>query len=106
MTYHTFLSTENIEDYVALLEQQISNCTQFSAHLNADRHTDDLVFISRLDYSLCVELAQSIFHRKAYAPCIRTIGGTSRATFRIPAKRLNITIYPVLNNRWFWNCYS
>ena len=25
-----------------------------------------------------------------------TIGRTSRATFRIPAKRLNITIYPIL----------
>ena len=27
---------------------------------------------------------------------IRTIGRTSRATFGIPTKRLNITIYPIL----------
>ena len=26
---------------------------------------------------------------------------TSRATFRIPAKRLNITIYPIIYHRWF-----
>ena len=30
-----------------------------------------------------------------------TIGGTSRATFVIPAKRLNITIYPILYCRCF-----
>ena len=35
-----------------------------------------------------------------------TIGHTSRATFGTPAKRLNITIYPILFHRWFWNCCS
>ena len=30
-----------------------------------------------------------------------TIGRTSRATFGIPAKRLNITIYPILYHWWF-----
>ena len=30
-----------------------------------------------------------------------TIGRKSRATFGIPAKRLNITIYPSLYYKWF-----
>ena len=30
-----------------------------------------------------------------------TIGRTSRVTFGIPAKRLNITIYPILYHWWF-----
>ena len=34
---------------------------------------------------------------------ICTIGATSWATFGIPVKRLNITIYPILYHRWFWN---
>ena len=30
-----------------------------------------------------------------------TIGDKSRATFGTPARRLNITIYPLLYDRWF-----
>ena len=32
---------------------------------------------------------------------VGTIGRTSRATFGIPAKRLNITIYPILGESLF-----
>ena len=67
--------------------------------LNVIIHTENIIylfnfiyymFISAMPFLCIYQIAciQNIFR------C--TIGRTSRATFGIPAKRLNITIYPIL----------
>ena len=46
-------------------------------------------------------LSETKYNNNSSLSKLCTIGGTSRATYGIPAKQLNITIYTILYHRWF-----